>query len=128
MPKVAESSDNAVPLTGTYWRLVELAGAKEIKPGPRREPHLILGTGDFKGSSGCNRLFGPVTVDGETVKFGPIAATKMACPDDGGQERRFFEALEGAEAVEIEGTALSLLNAGRVLARFQAQDQPAASE
>lgn len=33
------------------------------------------------GYSGCNRFTGNVTVNNEFVTFGPLASTRMACPD-----------------------------------------------
>lgn len=35
----------------------------------------------FTGFGGCNQISGPVEPSGNTLKFGAIIATKMACPD-----------------------------------------------
>lgn len=35
----------------------------------------------FSGHAGCNQMTGAIKVEGNKIKFGPIASTKMACPD-----------------------------------------------
>ncbi|CAM5427002.1 META domain-containing protein [Leifsonia shinshuensis] len=45
-----------------------------------QQPNLtIQNDGAFSGTDGCNRLSGKGTVDGDTITFGPIASTMMAC-------------------------------------------------
>ncbi|MEY9852360.1 heat shock protein HslJ [Leifsonia sp. EB41] len=44
------------------------------------QPNLTIeNDGAFSGSDGCNRLTGKGSVDGDTITFGPIASTLMAC-------------------------------------------------
>ncbi|MGB3614878.1 MAG: META domain-containing protein, partial [Elainellaceae cyanobacterium] len=56
-------------------------------------------TGDgVSGNGGCNRYTGSVTVDGNSLTTGPIAATRRACPPPvSDQEFRYFEALGASE-------------------------------
>ncbi len=35
--------------------------------------------GKLSGNGGCNNYNGPYTVDGEKIKIGPLASTKMTC-------------------------------------------------
>ena len=52
---------------------------------------------------GCNNFFGLVKIDGDTIEFGPIGATRKACGDAiDDQEFRFFQALEKARSFEID--------------------------
>lgn len=52
--------------------------------------------GQMSGFAGCNRFFGPFTMDEATLSFGPIGATKMACMGSGGKdEQRVFDILGG---------------------------------
>ncbi len=44
------------------------------------KPYLELSDdGSVAGSDGCNRMTGTFTVDGDTVTFGQLASTLMAC-------------------------------------------------
>ncbi|RAG14007.1 META domain-containing protein, partial [Burkholderia multivorans] len=47
------------------------------------------------GFSGCNRYMGPYNVKNGLLSFGPLAGTRMACPNTlGGQlERAYLDAL-----------------------------------
>ena len=84
-------------LAGTAWVLrawdvTEPAGATPVVS-------LAYDAGRFTGSSGCNRYFAAVeggAMPGE-VKVGPLAGTRMACPDPPSSvEARFLEQLGGA--------------------------------
>lgn len=45
-----------------------------------KQPNLtIQNDGAFSGTDGCNRLTGRGTIDGDSITFGPIASTLMAC-------------------------------------------------
>ena len=60
---------------------------------------LSYDAGRFTGTSGCNRYVGAVedrSVPGE-MKVGPLAGTRMACPDpQSSVEARFLDQLGGA--------------------------------
>jgi heat shock protein HslJ len=84
---------------------------------------LVLGPdATVSGSDGCNRItttyaIGAVGGDGRTaIRFGPVAATRMACePDVMRRAGAFTEALGQVRAARIEGTTLSLFDAGGTL-------------
>jgi heat shock protein HslJ len=63
----------AGPPGGTEWRLTRLASS----------PHLLFdpATRRVSGFTGCNRLSGGYTVEGDRLTFGPMATTRMACPE-----------------------------------------------
>lgn len=109
-------------LDGRRWRLVELNGRPAVGIGNPREPHLIFTTdsGRVGGSTGCNHLSGPVTVRGDSLRFGPTITTKMACLDTlvMRQEADFVGALGGTERYQLSGDTLVLLGQGGTLARF----------
>lgn len=47
------------------------------------DAHIMLDVdGNASGSSGCNRFQTTVTQSGDILTFGPIVATRMACPPD----------------------------------------------
>jgi heat shock protein HslJ len=59
--------------------------------------------GTVSGSSGCNQYNGSYTLDGTAIAIGPLATTKMACPDDiMAQEQQFLAALASAAKVTVE--------------------------
>lgn len=70
---------------------------------------LSFGKGAISGNAGCNTFRGGYTVDGQSVKIGPLASTRMACPDPVlKQEREFLAALESAVKWSVEGDTLDM--------------------
>jgi heat shock protein HslJ len=66
--------------------------------------------GTLAGSSGCNQYSGTYALTGETLAIGPLATTKMACPEDiMTQETRFLAALAGSTGYRLSGDTLTLL-------------------
>lgn len=66
------------------WVMQEMTGIalkkENLNKGlPTFEFHL--GDNRFSGHAGCNQMSGSIMVEGNRIKFGPIASTKMACPD-----------------------------------------------
>lgn len=123
-----DSCDSRVaetPLRGTYWKLVRL-GDDPVHPAKRqREAHLVLDSHEprVSGSGGCNRLSGRFELDGDRLRFGRMASTRIACPGGMEQERRFLATLEKVERCRIRGDHLDVLDAsGFAMARFEAVD------
>lgn len=122
-PDIAVSV-HALPLENTYWRAVTLAGQSvPAQEEARREAHLqFTAEGRVTGSDGCNRVMGTYALKGETITFGPIAGTKMACSDSAATERAFGDALARSARWTIVGSRLELSAAsGPPLAVFEAQ-------
>jgi heat shock protein HslJ len=114
---------NESPLRNTYWKLVRLGGAPVEVANNQREPHLIFALDEMRvsGSGGCNRIAGTFAIEGDHLRFSPIAGTMMACPSGMEQEGRFIRALEKADRYLIEVSHLQLLDkTGAVLVEFQA--------
>ncbi len=55
--------------------------------------------GKVTGSGGCNRLFGTATVGGNSLAFGGIGTTRMACPPAVMQQESKFLGALGADAL-----------------------------
>jgi heat shock protein HslJ len=74
------------------------------------ETFIQFGDGRASGSGGCNRFSGTYTQDGDRVRIGPLAATKMACLDETlmQKEQRFFEMLEAVRTVDATHMKLVL--------------------
>jgi len=121
-----EAMPAVVALWGTAWRLENLAGA-----GVLERVQATLGfpsEGRASGDGSCNRFNGVVTVEGNSIHFGGIAATRKACPEAVmRQEDAYFAALRDAERFEIDGQSLKLYAANRPEPlRFVATQAPAA--
>ena len=84
----------------------------------------IAADGTVSGNGGCNRFHGKAVVEGESLSFGPLAATKMACtPAAMGQEQKFHQALGKTKGFRLRPRErkLVLLDAdGAPLARLAA--------
>lgn len=103
-------------LAGTAWELTAL-GEDALLEGSTIT--LIFDDeGRIGGTGGCNTYGGSYSVDGETISFGEVFSTMMACMQDGvmTQETTYFEAL-GA----ISRYALS--DDGEMLMLFSADDE-----
>ncbi|MEP7177239.1 MAG: YbaY family lipoprotein [Gemmatimonadales bacterium] len=98
-------------LSGTAWRLEDLAGAGVLD---RVEATLEFPeAGKVTGAGSCNRFFGTVEISGASISFGPLGATRMACVEAVmNQETKYFEALQGAERFRIDGSTLWIHSRG----------------
>ena len=99
-------------LQGTAWRLERLGGTAGI---PGVEVTLEFPEeGKAVGRASCNRFFGTVEISGESIRFGPLASTKMVCIDaaTSAQEKKYLEALQAAERIAYDGPVLVLYSKG----------------
>ncbi|HEY9444599.1 MAG TPA: META domain-containing protein [Gemmatimonadales bacterium] len=108
----AGTPSGAAYLVGTTWRLENLPGTAVLDSAA---PTLEFPTeGQAAGSASCNRFTAPVTVAGDSVTFGPLAVTRMACPEAVmSQESAYLDALGKAERFRVEGPFLYIYSAGR---------------
>ena len=106
----ADASGGALDLTGS-WRLDEgdgPGGEVGIIPTARVTMEVDAESG-VTGSASCNRYSGTVVVDGSSVRFGPIATTRMACaPRPGAAEAAYLAALDDVDAGARTGDELTL--------------------
>ncbi|MGH7516091.1 MAG: YbaY family lipoprotein [Gemmatimonadales bacterium] len=106
-----EATGGTSGLSGTAWRLEDLGGAGVLD---RAEATLEFPeVGRVAGSGSCNRFFGTVEISGESIKFGPLGSTRMACPEAVGmQERKYLKALEEAERFTLDEPMLLVYSNG----------------
>ncbi len=106
------------------WRLVDVDG-RTISPSINEKwPYLKFDPAKKQtvGYTGCNNFFTGYTLEGASLTFGPIGATRRAC--DGPQdeiERDFLKALGATRTWQMRDGML-LLCADKVLARFKRAD------
>ena len=110
-------------LVNTYWKLTELNGKPATLGAGKKELHLVLELekNTVRGFSGCNRFSGTYQKNTNKLKFGPMAATMMACMEGMEQEQAFLKALGRTERYAIKGNSLSLYSDDeKLIPRFEA--------
>jgi heat shock protein HslJ len=72
---------------------------------------LVIADDSASGQAPCNTYTGEVEIDGDTVAFGAIAQTLMACTDDARTEleTRYLAALEEVGGSRLDGETLTLM-------------------
>jgi len=102
----ADAGDgDGASLAGTGWTLTDL----DSGPVTGTPPTLELTDTDVSGTGGCNTFSGTYTTDGDTISFGPLASTMMACePPVMEQETVYLAALDGATAYTVDGDTLTI--------------------
>ena len=125
-PAASAPTAPAAALEGTEWQLVDIGG----QPSPAgadstRHPGftLIAEGRRVQGLAGCNRMKGTYQLDGQKLKFGPLATTRMACPAME-TETAFLKALEATTRYEVSGSSLTLFGADTAVARLDAEAKP----
>jgi heat shock protein HslJ len=109
-------------LAGTSWQVIGYNNGKQAVTSviAGTEMYIDFGKdGSITGGAGCNTYSGPYTVNGNQIKIGPLASTRMACGDPPGimeQEQQYLAALETAATYQIERTVLELRTADGALA------------
>ncbi|MCC7573950.1 MAG: META domain-containing protein [Candidatus Methanofastidiosum sp.] len=99
----------------TSWKLDSYVGSlgNLVSPISNSKMTLEFNDGRISGSSGCNSFFAKYTVEGKSMSFGLIGATKMYCsnPSVMEQEQTYFMRLESVKSYKIEGNKLTLIDA-----------------
>ena len=113
-------------LEDTYWVLVELGERVIAEKTPGQELFLELSSKKQSayGFGGCNRFFGSYESSGESLSFGALGATRMACPEGMDLEQELFTALGKVTRYELDGGELRLLEGDALVARFEARPRP----
>ncbi|WP_424360113.1 META domain-containing protein [Methylocystis parvus] len=106
----ATPSFAAPSLTGRY-RIVSVAGAEGLDVA--RTQAEFAANGRFASTIGCNRIAGMPTLSGSELTFGPMMATRMACPPPLDQvERAYMEALKNVRSYTLSGKTLVFTGEG----------------
>ena len=99
-PAAQSGADMDRGLAGTKWSLEEIGG-KPVMADSRASLDFPTNSG-VAGNGSCNRFTGSVEITGSTLKFGPLAATRMMCgPDSTRQESEYLNALADVDRYEI---------------------------
>ncbi|MCE7984438.1 MAG: META domain-containing protein [Caldilinea sp. CFX5] len=99
-------------LAATSWQLVSFGPTGAVTPVlPGAMITLEFGAdGQAGGHGGCNSYGGPYTVQGDTLTFGEIVSTLMACADQAvtQQEQQYLQALSSADRFAVTDDTLTL--------------------
>ena len=115
------SGQDAAGIEGIAWYLTEVGGSPISPMAGGKQPHMLLDPAQKQatGFAGCNHFFGSYQLDGSSLTFGPMGATRMACPDlETGLETSVLKALETTRKWKQADGELLLLDGDTVLARF----------
>jgi heat shock protein HslJ len=114
---MAQTGAGDTDLLGTAW-LAEDIGGRGVVDRARSTMEFVK-PGQGGGLAGCNRYFGPVVLDGGTITFGNLAATRKMCAEPlMVQEQRFLKALS-------EAKRLDLTHEGQILLIYADGTEPA---
>ena len=114
-PAAPVSSGSRIPLTGIYWKLIELNG-KNIEGKTAKEMYLFLdpSSAQFKSHSGCNLVMGEAKTTGTNkMWFINLLPTTMPCntPEI---DVEFQKTMEQVAEYSINGNNLQLNKKGAV--------------
>ncbi len=110
-------------LTGSEWILTSLEGQPPIAEAPITA--AFTDDGQVAGTAGCNTYSGSYEVDGDTIMFGLMGTTLMACPQPVmEQETSYLAVLERTQTfAATDGTLTLYGTGGQELAVFAAESQ-----
>lgn len=114
-------AENRVSPEGTAWQLVDFAGKPPLLD---YQPTMSFEDGRVGGNSSCNTYGGEYTVKGDSIEFGMMMSTMMACADTNAmnQEQEYLAFLSSIERWEISGGQLFLFNVSGDALVFEQQD------
>ena len=123
---LATLAPQSTALAGTAWRVTGINNGKGAVVGVRAGSTVTMQFDDARaaGSAGCNRYSSGYERNGSNLRFGPPAASRRACVEEGvmEQERLFLDALPTVATMRVEGDRLELRRADGALALALTRD------
>lgn len=103
-----------------YWMLLSLEGQSPQAPNNTRTAYIRLEEkeNDLKGFSGCNHFFGKYALNGSSLRFSDLGATRMMCPNME-QETKLMQVLGRVESYAIAGRILTFYQGSEAIATFK---------
>ncbi len=97
-------------ISGEPWQVTRVEGA--AVPEPAKTRFVVEADGTFATSVGCNAMRGKAEIQGEHLAIGPMASTRMACPEPiASLETAYVRALQQAALFRRDGETLTLRDA-----------------
>jgi putative lipoprotein len=115
-----EAASPASSVVNIDWRLVAVAGAPAGNGASGQPATLRLDdvAQRASGYAGCNQFSGGYTLSGNSLAFGPLAMTRMACAAGDDLERSYTTALEQTTEFKVTSKGLELRKGSVLLAKF----------
>ncbi len=110
-PSAIPAAPGAESLAGATWTLTHYGPttAPLNPPGDAAPTLIITGDGQVSGNAGCNSYFGALTVTDDTLSFGQMGRTLMACEDARmALEDAYLAALADAERFTVADGLLTI--------------------
>ena len=119
-PLTAPDADPGNPIGSWMLQTFELQDGSTVSVPRPSDYTLVLGDdGAAHVRADCNVCKASYAIEGSSLRFGPMACTLAACPEDS-LEHDYLEALGSASMFQQTGDALALGYDGGVL-RFRAE-------
>jgi heat shock protein HslJ/uncharacterized lipoprotein YbaY len=119
--ETCEQPDERAGLENARWVPTEMAGRPVSVTQAQSEPWIMLEPRSkrFTGYAGCNRFSGSYEVAHDSLRFGRVMSTQMACISME-TEQTFLRALRFTRRYQVLGRTLDLRDdRGRLLARLE---------
>lgn len=102
-----------------YWVLMSVGGQDVEVLNNTQSAYIRLEEkeNDVDGFTGCNKISGSYTLDGEQLQFSELSTTRMACPDLEA-ESKMMEALRRVDNYKLSGDLLTLFDGDKAVATF----------
>lgn len=112
-----------MPITDRDWTLTSVGERMNPMGQGDRAPTLRLDSGESRASgfAGCNRFSGPYTLSGDSLSFGALVATKMACAQGNDVETAYLAALGTVRSFSVSDSVLTLRSADGPVATLVAR-------
>jgi heat shock protein HslJ len=123
-PNPASSDpDFRAAVSSVDWELIELNGktASAGAGGRRATLRFNVTREQAGGFAGCNHFGGAYTVGGDSLRFGDLFSTQMACAAGMELESEYLAALQATRRYELSATQLKLFGPSGPVARFSRQ-------
>lgn len=112
-----------MPITDRDWSLTSVGERMNPMGQGDRAPTLRLESAESRASgfAGCNQFSGPYTLSADSLSFGALMSTKMACAQGNDVETVYLAALGTVRAFSVSDSVLTLRNADGPVATFVAR-------
>jgi heat shock protein HslJ len=122
VPAVTPASAT-VPITDRDWTLTSVGERTNPMGQGDRAPTLRLDSGESRASgfAGCNRFSGPYTLSGDSLSFGALVSTKMACAQGNDVETAYLAALGSVRSFSVSDSVRTLRSADGPVATLVAR-------
>jgi heat shock protein HslJ len=113
-------NEGAGDIEGTSWSVEQLAvDGSLVDPIEGTVITADFEDGGVSGIASCNNYFGSYETDGDSITFGPMGTTLMACEDAvSAQEIAYLSNLGSADTFDVDGDTLTLSQGDTVLVVF----------